>query len=266
MHFRFASGALQWALTGRVHDLAIPLLFDGPQPSYFGAGAASAAPMHSGDFVGDTRQGGSCNAVDVQLNPHCNGTHTECVGHLTEERISVTDAAPALPLLAQVISVTPSPRGAAGEHCITRTATETALQRFAAADIRALVVRTLPNSDAKLTRAYHSARDCPYFTTGAISLMVDRGIEHLLVDTPSIDKYDDGGRLAAHRCFFGLPEFDEKKQVGRSDATRGHATITEMVYVPDTVADGIYLLNLHVPAFVLDAAPSRPLLYELEMQ
>jgi hypothetical protein len=31
--------------------------------------------------------------------------------------------------------------------------------------------------------------------------------------------------------------------------------------VPDHAADGLYLLDLHVPAFATDAAPSRPVLY-----
>ena len=39
--------------------------------------------------------------------------------------------------------------------------------------------------------------------------------------------------------------------------------MTELAYVPDSAADGLYLLDLHVPAFAADAAPSRPVLYPL---
>jgi hypothetical protein len=44
-------------------------------------------------------------------------------------------------------------------------------------------------------------------------------------------------------------------------ATRPAATITELAFVPDSVADGAYLLELQVPALSGDAVPSRPLLY-----
>jgi hypothetical protein len=43
---------------------------------------------------------------------------------------------------------------------------------------------------------------------------------------------------------------------------RLEATITEMIYVPDNVADGSYLLNLQI-AFENDASPSKPVLYSV---
>jgi hypothetical protein len=41
------------------------------------------------------------------------------------------------------------------------------------------------------------------------------------------------------------------------------ATITEMVFVPDAVADGIYLLNIQIASLETDASPSKPVLYPL---
>jgi arylformamidase len=38
-------------------------------------------------------------------------------------------------------------------------------------------------------------------------------------------------------------------------------TITEMIHVPGEVPDGDYLLELQLPHFINDAAPSRPVLY-----
>jgi len=38
------------------------------------------------------------------------------------------------------------------------------------------------------------------------------------------------------------------------------ATITEMVFVDDSIADGLYLLNLQVASLRNDAAPSRPVI------
>ena len=37
-------------------------------------------------------------------------------------------------------------------------------------------------------------------------------------------------------------------------------TITELAYIPNTVKDGFYFVNIQIPHFVCDAAPSRPLL------
>jgi len=35
-----------------------------------------------------------------------------------------------------------------------------------------------------------------------------------------------------------------------------------MAYIDNAIADGFYFANLQTPAFVNDAAPSRPMLYE----
>jgi hypothetical protein len=40
-------------------------------------------------------------------------------------------------------------------------------------------------------------------------------------------------------------------------------TITEMIFAPSYLEDGAYLLNLQIPAFVSDAAPSRPIIYKI---
>src|SRR5260221_10710090 len=74
-----------------VSDISIPLRFDGPQPNAYGVEAATAKACEYGKLVGDTRRGGNCNFEQVALIPHCNGTHTECVGHITKERISVRE-------------------------------------------------------------------------------------------------------------------------------------------------------------------------------
>ncbi|MEM7082592.1 MAG: cyclase family protein [Pseudomonadota bacterium] len=268
---RFTNAPL--ALTGVVHDLSITLDFDGPQPSHFGAAPARAQPMTADGFIGDTRQGGSCNAMRVELNPHCNGTHTECVGHLTTSRVSIHDVCPALPLLAALISTETSPCEYDGvpTSVITSDALRPALDSVrrqaddaAAAQPTALVVRSRPNPPSKRHAQYTSMADSPFFDPAAVADLVELGFDHLLVDIPSIDPFSDGGRLAAHRVLFGLPTFDQCPSPALENARRAHATLTEMIYVDDQIRDGLYLLNLQIPAFSLDAAPSRPLLYALE--
>ena len=42
-------------------------------------------PVVAGDFVGSTASGGPVNFFNIRVNPHGNGTHTECVGHIARE-------------------------------------------------------------------------------------------------------------------------------------------------------------------------------------
>ena len=88
-------------------SIAIPLDFTGPQPSCFGAARAEARPLAAGDFVGDTRAGGSCNCEILTLAPHCNGTHTECVGHVTLDRVAISERLPGGLELALLVTIAP---------------------------------------------------------------------------------------------------------------------------------------------------------------
>ena len=67
--------------TSNVLDISIPLNFNGDQPNTYGVDKASSKPYETDDFIGDTRRGGGCNFEQLIITPHCNGTHTECLGH-----------------------------------------------------------------------------------------------------------------------------------------------------------------------------------------
>jgi len=56
--------------------------------------------------------------------------------------------------------------------------------------------------------------------------------------------------LAFHHSFWEVPE--------NPNFIR---TITELIYVDNSIEDGTYVLSLQVAAFANDAAPSRPVLY-----
>ena len=240
------------------YDLAIALDFDGVQPRWFCAPQAHSTPLLSGAFVGRVASGASCNCSTVTLTPHCDGTHTECVGHLTTDRLDVRTVVPKGLLSALLLSVTPT--AAAGtDGLITRGALSAAWPDPLAFEPRALVVRTRPNPVSKRSRDY-LREPAPYLSVAAAELLVERGIEHLVLDVPSADRPDDAGCLSVHREFFGLPT----GSVALADARRAHCTITELAYIDDAIADGAYLLSLHIPAFGGDAVPSRPMLYRIE--
>jgi arylformamidase len=247
-------------------SIAMPLDFDGVQPNHFGAPPAEATALSEGRWIGDVRAGGSVNCERLSLVPHCNGTHTECVGHLTTDRLAVHEVLRGGLSLARLVSVRPRPSGGCGESqdpeaapaepVVTRAALAAALATLpGAAD--ALVVRTLPNDAAKLGRRYEGGAPAAYFTPEAAAYVVAIDVRHLIVDLPSLDRARDGGRLVAHRAFWGLPAGSHRAH----DAARREATITELAWIAPTIRDGWYLLDLQVPAFLSDAAPSRPLLY-----
>jgi len=253
-------------------DLAIVLEFDGAQPSFFVETPASSEPLQIGGFTGSVANGASCNCTVHSLAPHCHGTHTECVGHVTRSPVTIASLTPVAPAVALVVSVRPEPLGAeaaaipgghaaADDRVIRRRALAAAATAWLDAPFTAVVIRTLPNDADKRRRAYSgSPSPAAYFLPDAMRWLVERGVHSLVVDLPSLDRADDGGRLAAHREYWGLPP----GSVDATEATRGQALVTELAYVPDSVTDGLYLLDLQVPAFGSDAAPSRPVLYPLQ--
>ena len=251
----------------RACDLSLEIDFEAAQVRHFGAPRASSQPYSVPGFPGSVARGASCNCNSVTLIPHCNGTHTEGAGHLTREPLHAQRIVPRGLLPALLLSVSPIPPGQTSEssdpapHPDDRLITRAALEaRWPAVPFapRALVIRTLPNEPAKRARDY-SAVTPPYLTREAARCLVDRGIEHLVVDLPSIDRAHDEGRLTAHRLFFGLPPGES----ALARAARSQCTVTELAYVPDEAEDGPYFLQLQVPAINGDAVPSRPLLYRL---
>ena len=253
-------------------SLAIPLRFNGPQPSFFGASRARANPLQSGAFIGDTRRDGSCNVAEIHMVPHCNGTHTESVGHIVHSEHAVSESLPQSLMATSVISVTPAsawdtddayrPAPEREDALITRDALDAALNSTAQDELTALVVRTLPNDATKKATDYGDRHRPPYFSADATRYIVERGVQHLLVDIPSIDKMNDEGRLTNHHIFWNVPEGTHEA----TPDTKVSRTVTEMIFVDDNIRDGLYLLNLQLPAFHLDAAPCRPVVYPLRPQ
>lgn len=240
----------------RAVSLALALDFDRAHPRHFGAPPAISEPFRVGDFEGDVGRGASCNCRRVTLIPHCNGTHTESASHLTLQQRPLHELLPVAPLHALLLSVSPVPAAAtdedslpapqAGDRLITREAVVAAWARQAGGSAVALLLHTGTRWDDPAP---------PFLSRQLMQELVDRGIEHLVTDLPSVDRLADEGRLTAHRIFFGLP-------AGSTDltaATRPAATITELAHFPQELRDGPCAVQLQVPAWSGDAVPSRPL-------
>ncbi|MBT8281602.1 MAG: cyclase family protein [Muriicola sp.] len=227
-------------------DISIPLRHGKKNVSAWYVDPPRIEPHREGDFVGSVDQGASINFNDIYFNPHAHGTHTECLGHITEQRHSINQKLDRYIFQARLITIAPEKVG--DDLVISRKQ----LQKNLNGEVpEALVIRTLPNTRDKVSRQY-SHTNPPYFTEEAILFLVNKGIMHLLVDLPSIDKEKDEGELLGHRAFWGLGQ-----------KLRPGATITEFIYVSHKIKDGPYLLDLQMAPFENDASPSRPVLYQI---
>src|SRR5438105_2783659 len=88
-------------------DISIPLRAGSENPKAFYVHDVKIEPMQAVNFIGDVLQGGSCNVNDIAFNPHCHGTHTECVGHISKEKHSLNQCLAQFLFIAQLITVTP---------------------------------------------------------------------------------------------------------------------------------------------------------------
>jgi arylformamidase len=235
-------------------DLSLPLAPGAEQVNCFWAEPVAIETIRVGTFVGSVRAGGSTNYQRVSLTPHGNGTHTECYGHIAPEAPEATLPACLQQFLfvAEVVSLPLHPLEN-GDLIIRLADVQAAVARSTVSP-QAVVFRTLPNDEAKRTRQY-SGTNPPYPEPGIGTWLAGQGILHWLLDLPSVDRELDEGRLENHHQFWQYPA-----------AIRRDATITELIFVPDTIADGPYLLNLQVTSLASDASPSKPVLYALSSQ
>ena len=229
-------------------------------PRAFGLPWQRAEAFEVEGFVGDRRRGGSANCETLTITPHGNGTHTEGVGHILRERVAVADyvvepLVPAALLTVELVRLGESGEeyggtGEEGDLVISGAALAAAAARGGGQEgfWEALVVRIAPHEEFGGPAMDHTGTNPPYFTDQAMGWVRGQGVEHLLVEVPSVDREADGGALTAHHRYFG--------------EARGR-TITEMIFVPGEVEDGEYALSLRFPRLLTDAAPSRPILYPL---
>lgn len=229
-------------------DISIPLTNSEACASAWYVEPMKLEPVRNGDWVGDVNKGGSVNFRNISFNPHGNGTHTECVGHISKEFYTINKNLDRFMFVAELITILPKTLDN-GDFVITRKQLETSLEDVGKTE--ALIIRTLSNSPAKLTHNYSNTNP-PYILKEAVDYLNEKGITHLLIDMPSIDREVDGGKLEAHHAFWNYPA-----------DTQLHKTITEFIYVPNEVIDGTYILNIQIAPFENDASPSKPVIYKV---
>ena len=180
------------------NDISIPVDFEGDQLNYFNVQDPKSRPYETENIKGSTLLGGGCNFDIVSIIPHCHTTHTECVGHIVDESILINS----FPLnglkSAYVISVTPESGLGKKEklsdyHCSTDKVITGGMMENKIGDldfpVEVLVVRTLPNSNEKLTMKYNRKNIPPYFSLSAIEVIKKLNIIHLHLSTPLVIRY-----------------------------------------------------------------------------
>ena len=227
-------------------DISIPLRASKDNVNAWYIGNPKIKPAKVDGATISVEKGASVNFNNIKFNPHAHGTHTECVGHITEEFHSINQHLKTFFFFAELITVAPEKLG--DDFVISKKQLQ-----FAIGNKKrdAIIIRTIPNTNEKLSMQY-SHTNPPYLVEEAAVYLKEKGVKHLLIDLPSVDKEKDDGELLAHNAFWNT-----------SGKLRLDATITEFIFVRNNIKDGTYFLNIQIAPFENDASPSKPVLYEI---
>jgi kynurenine formamidase len=233
-------------------DISIPLSNTDKNPIAWYIEKPEIEPVKFGDWIGKVSEGSSTNFNNIFFNPHGHGTHTECLGHITRGFYSINQCLKQFFFTAELISIEPETIN--DDLIITKNQIEKALNgNFP----EAIIIRSLPNLESKKSKNY-SKTNPAYLSEEAAIFIRESGIQHLLIDLPSVDREEDEGKLLAHKAFWNV-----KNVNNLNDDARLNCTITEMIYVENEIKDGSYILNLQIASFENDASPSKPILYKI---
>ncbi|GGZ85936.1 cyclase family protein [Algibacter mikhailovii] len=227
-------------------DISMPLRASKSNVNAWYVDEPKIEPARDGEWIASVKEGACINFNNISFNPHAHGTHTECVGHITEEVYSINENLKQFFFLAEVITV--APERFDDDLVISKKQIQFALGNKKR---DAVIIRTMPNTRDKISRQYSNTNPTYLMEEAAIYLR-EKGVKHLLIDLPSVDKEKDDCQLLAHHAFWNT-----------KGKLRMDATITEFIYVSNKVEDGRYFLNLQIAPFENDAAPSKPILYKI---
>ncbi|MEC3906703.1 cyclase family protein [Tamlana sp. 2201CG12-4] len=243
---QYNSRKLQIDLTQPI-DISIPIRASKDNVNAWYIGPPEIKPVKDGEWIASVKDGACINFNTIHFNPHAHGTHTECVGHITEELHSINKNLKRFFFLAEVITVAPERLN--GDSVISKKQIQFALGNKKR---DAVVIRTIPNTRKEKFTKQYSNTNPTYLLEDAAVYLREKGVKHLLIDLPSVDKEKDECQLLAHNAFWNT-----------KGKLRMDATITEFIYVSNKVKDGTYFLNLQIASFENDASPSKPVLYKI---
>lgn len=197
-------------------------------------------PVKRGNWIGAISEGAPVNFFDITFNPHGNGTHTECVGHITPEHHSLEGVLKKFHFMARLIHV--APQQEQNDQVVHWSDVAAQIENW---DFEALIIAVPTPWPVNFT-----GTNPTYFEPEVLKQIRERGVQHFITNLPSVDKEEDGGALLAHHAFWNYPEILDRER-----------TITELAHLPPDLKPGYYMLNLQVAHFNNDASPSRPVIY-----
>jgi kynurenine formamidase len=207
-----AEGKDRWFGLGEPLRVSREVLFKGgtEAPNAFHLTPISSRTVEfEGQFIGDVRRGGSCNVDTLSYVPH-GLTHLETSAHILNPDTNpptVKDI-PAEKLSGMALLIDLSERGEEAGQKIPWEAVQAKLERNTL-PISMLAIKTV---SSLLPQDYDfSGKDFLCLSPVAAKGIHDykaagSRIDCLILDLPSIDRESDGGKLLAHRGFFGLPD------------------------------------------------------------
>lgn len=227
------------------HDISTTYGSDDIQAWYLDP--LTISPVRSEAFTGSVAEGGSVNFRNISFNPHGHGTHTECYGHISKEQdVFLKDCLKSFYFPVWVLS--PDLEEEINEDgkkdLIVKSINLPQIN-----GVKGLVIRT--QSAGLEMKNYSDTNPC-YLDANIIPSMIAFGIEHIMIDQPSVDREEDGGALAAHHAFFGYP-----------DNIRSHHSISEICNITPDVKDGLYMAHISIFNIANDASPSKITLHPL---
>ena len=216
-----------------------------------------------GQFTGHVDRGGSCNVMTLRYIPHTI-THLETAAHIMSPKSNpptILDLdnkiLTGILYLIDLTGIEPQEGNLVPWPVVKKKVAKIDLL------ISALAIKTqaseLPedydfSGKNFLALAPETAEGIQKFKFGTSKRV---GIHCLLLDLPSIDPEKDGGKLLAHRAFFGLPK------TGFTAKAIPQNALVEMAYFP-SLEEGYYYFTITPPRIQTNAVSTgitcRPLI------
>lgn len=211
-------------------------------------------------FIGDVTKGGSCNVNILNFSPH-GITHVESSAHILEQNQNAKTIEKIAPnkLIGIVYLIDLTSQLFPNTKLILKDIIETKLKSI---DLPVSMI-ALKTFSSELSPFHDfSGKDFLALSPSAAELLHDfrnnneNLLSCLILDLPSTDPEQDGGRLIAHRKFFGIPLEGYK-----SDDIEGRLII-ELAYF-NKVKEGYYYCVIAPPKFQTDAMATDVLFFPL---
>lgn len=205
------------------------------------------APVQLDGFIGDTDRGGSCNVNQISFTPH-NLTHIETAAHIIKSGPTVKD----IPIqtmhgICQVIDLSDA------EFPDNYIHPDHIKSQLLDHSIQILAIKT----PASIIPADHDFSGTDplslHPTTGKYLSEHHPDIKLLIVDLPSVDQEDDGGKLLAHRYFLEI----------EGNSTSKRKAIIELAYFSEIKSSGRYYAIITPARVDLDAMITDVVLFDL---